>query len=106
MSYRDPCRHCGKEILVARIRGGRWLPFDLQTISATPDAVDAWVAVRRRGFVPIGEIADHRLASVTRYARQHRCPEFLRWLADRKSHVGGFSESLGALVDLWTKEPS
>jgi hypothetical protein len=103
MSYRDPCRHCGRDILVARIRGGRWLPFDIETVEATPDAVDAWVPTRSRGFVPVGEIADHHLANHRRYATRHRCAQFMRWLADRRNHVDGFSDALGALVDLWTK---
>lgn len=103
MSYRDPCRHCGRDILVARIRGGRWLPFDIGTVEATPDAVDAWVLDRARGFVPIGEVAEHHLASHRRYATRHRCAQFMRWLAEKRDRANSFSDALGSLVDLWTK---
>lgn len=106
MSYRDPCRHCGREILVARVQGGRWLPFDIETIEATPGLIDAWVPTRTRGFVPVHEVADRHLANYRRYAIQHRCAQFMRWLADRRDRVSGFDEALGALIDLWTKPDS
>ena len=104
MSYQDPCRHCGQQILVARVRGGRWLPFDLNTIEATPTAVDAWVLDRRRGFVPIAEIAPNRLARHQRFARQHRCAQFMRWVAEKRYRTSSFSNAVGSLIDLWTKE--
>lgn len=102
MSYRDPCRHCGREIIVGRIRGGRWLPFDIETIEATPDLVDAWIPTRSRGFVPVHEVAERHLAGIRRYAVQHRCAQFLHWLAEKRHRVDGFSDAMGALIDLWT----
>lgn len=103
MSYRDPCRHCGRDVLVARIRGGRWLPFEIETIDAQLGSLNAWIPTRTRGFVPVSEVADRHLAGIRRYARQHQCAEFLRWLASRREHVDSFADALGALIDLWTK---
>lgn len=100
---RNNCRHCNQPIILAQVRGGRWLPFDIETIEATPDAIDAYVPLRSGAMVPVSDVADRHLANARRYAHQHRCAQFMHAVAEKRYGVPTFASGIGELIDLWTE---
>lgn len=98
----DVCRHCDGEIMLCRIRGGDWLPFDVAMIERTPGAADAYVPVVKAGvacLVPIGEVGERRLADIHWLARQHRCAEFYRAVAAQHENVPTLADAMTEFAD-------
>jgi hypothetical protein len=56
----QPCRSCEKPIAICAVRGGTWMPFELELIPAAADAVDAFLPLRHGPvviFTPVDEVA-------------------------------------------------
>jgi hypothetical protein len=95
------CRHCQARILVGRVRGGKYLPFNLEMIERTPDVVNAYVPVIETGapgLVPIADVSDRRLDGVRWLATRHQCTGFLRSRATARDEVDSLA---GALAEFF-----
>jgi hypothetical protein len=107
----QPCHSCGKTVAICYVRGGTWMPFELDLIPAAADAVDAYLPLRivhAVTFVPIEEVAPRHIESVRWYAQRHRCAAYLRSKAEayqahlaKREHVGGLGDAVDALLDEW-----
>lgn len=92
------CRYCHQPIRLRRIRGGYWVPFDLNLTPADAGTVDAYVPTRTTDvvvFVPVGDVSQRRMAGVRWYAHRHRCAEYLRSAADKRYNVDRLADLLG-----------
>ncbi len=100
----DDCRHCGKRIMLCRVRGGAWKPFELDMVPNTPEVTEGYLPIRNRAFValvPTAEIGPRRLAGVRWLAARHRCPEGLRATAGRRREHSALAHAINELLDQW-----
>lgn len=98
LGKRDDCRHCAGPIVVCRMRGGAWAPFDLDLIPADPATAEAYLPVRTGdvvALVPVADLPDRQLEGVRWLARRHRCAQFYRAKAAERHRV----DSLGDVAD-------
>ena len=103
-----PCRSCEKPVAICAVRGGTWMPFELELIPAATDAVDAYLPLRHGHlvvFTPIGEVAPRHIDSVRWYAQRHRCAPYLRQQAigyqvvlARRENVASLGDSLESVL--------
>lgn len=104
----DDCRSCGARIMICRVRGGKWWPFDLKMIAASPDAVDAYLPLRAGttvALVPIEEASPRQLQGVRWYAQRHRCAEYFRAKAAERERVGSLGDVLAEHFGLNRSKP-
>lgn len=98
LGQKDNCRHCKGEIMICRLRSGKWAPFDIGMVAATPDAVEAFLPVRSNdgavALVPVADVAPRQMQGVRWLAQRHRCAEFYRAKAAERERVDSFGDAL------------
>lgn len=81
--------------MICRLRGGTWVPFDVETVAAADDHPEAHLPMRTGdlvALVPVAEVAPRNLAGVRWFAKRHRCAEFYRAKAEERERVDGMTE--------------
>lgn len=73
LAKKEPCRHCGREIVLAVCRDGRWRVFEPE-LQPMPVPF-AWAWRKHIGMEETDAVRGHLL---------HYCAEYSQFLADRK----------------------
>ncbi|GAA2686620.1 hypothetical protein Apa02nite_028990 [Actinoplanes palleronii] len=82
-SRAQPCRHCGRPVVIRMTQAGKSWPFDNDLVSVDADLPEELRYIPAPGrdgviMIPVIDVSDQRLVGVRWYAVRHICAEWLR----------------------------